>query len=52
MGILHIETLNHVSTDRKVVGTALIVNTRQLGLTIASQIVPDLNTQYSLYLCI
>ena len=29
MGILHIETLSHVSTDRKVVGTALLVNTRQ-----------------------
>jgi hypothetical protein len=32
MGILHIETLSHVSTDRKVVGTALLVNTRQRAL--------------------
>jgi hypothetical protein len=29
MGILHIETLSQVSTDRKVVGPALLVNTRQ-----------------------
>jgi len=29
MGIFHIEAQSHVSTDRKVVGTALLVNTHQ-----------------------
>jgi hypothetical protein len=29
MGILHLETLSHVSTDQKVVGKALLVNTHR-----------------------
>jgi len=34
MGILHIETLSHVSTDWKVVGTALLVNTHRAQISI------------------